>query len=263
MKKIVTAILLIFISIYNIHSEPNIIENYYKLLQSLQSGNDEQAYYVRKSIQKCFFSTAEAEKNGFSGVNVTDNYISNEVIPASTFIRRMSTAIHDDKKLKIDSFNVREPQKCTFPNLDKKTDIIYQTKVNVTFSINDTIKNITDYISTSRNFITTITKESRIFDSYQATIDAGILYNQKRFKEAYDKFSEVINHNPNDVNAIYRIAIMTAKGQGVKKNISEAKSLLVSIIKMNTRYDSSFNTLWDIKEKARTALYSLNTNQTV
>lgn len=257
MNKSVAFTLFMLMCILSAKSEPTVIANYYNLMQSLQAGNDEEAYNVREKLKKCFFSNPEAEKNGFSGVNVMDNYVSNDVIPSSTFIRRMAVAIHDDKRLRILSFNVGEPVKCAFPNMDKKNDIIYQTKVNVLFSINGTKKNVTDFISTSGNLITTITKESRVFDSYQAAIEAGILYNLKKYKEAYDIFLDLKKRNPEDANAIYRLAIMTAKGQGTKKNIPEAISLLKSILYLSPRDNNSWASLWNLKEKARTALYLL------
>lgn len=247
----------------------DVVKSYYGYMKNLRSAqNEDDAYKLRKSIQKCFYSPGNGVDEGFSGVNVKDNYINKDVVASNTFAGRIARAIHREKSLTIDSHSISNIEKSTQPNLTGGDDEIYQICVSVNYSFCGENKQCTDYINIYKSNIVKISDEpsfkkssdnrSGEFNAEKSTELAGSMYSRKQYKEAYAEYKKILDHDPNDINALYRLAIMTAKGHGVKRNIDEAISLLHKVNSVRVNYNHNyFYRLWDLKTKATDAIYFL------
>ncbi len=265
-KFVLSALFIIFGRFLCFSETPPVVDSYYTSIKGLETTNANKAFDLQECIMHCFAGKTKDDKSsGFSGINIYDNLtnnknnsLNNDTIPSNLFAQRLKRAIHEQKNLKLVAYTPVSSTYSMQPMLNGKgEDQLCQTKVEVTY-LKDNINRIprTEYLGIVDNKIVKITNDEFNIDAVSLTIEAAKLYTQKKYKEAYEMYKKVLTIDPTDINALYRLGIMTVRGQGTKKNVSVAKSYLDRVIHLSSKdYKGSWWDLWNLKTKAEEAYY--------
>lgn len=245
--------------------------DYYSSIKELETSNANRAFDLEDKIMYCFAGRSKNDKtSGFSGINIYDNLTSNDTIPSNVFAQRLRKSINEQKKLKLVSYNPTASVYAAQPILNgKDKDYLCQTKVEVTYlSIDNNNVSFTrprtEFLGIVANKIVSISNHELNVDALSLTIEAAKLYSQKKYKEAFETYKRVLSIEPNNINALYRLGIMTVKGQGTKKDRKVAEKYFYDATTVYEKSNSeSWYDLWNLREKAEDAYYYVSHNQVI
>ena len=219
----------------------SVVDTYYMSIQQLSGADPNEAFDLQNKIMLCFSGkTLNDRQTGFSGINIYNEFIGSDSIPSNLYAQRLMTAINKKKELKLNYYHKLDSAIFMQPQLNKKEENyqLGQTKVTLEYVYKARPLSKTEFIGVVNNQIVRISDSEIGIDAMSLTIKAAEFYTNKKYKDAFLAYQQVIKIEPNNVNALYRLGIMTAKGQGTKRNISVAKSYFEKIIGLTWRDDN-------------------------
>lgn len=259
MTKYLLVVITIYCSLLCFSQTPSVVNSYYSSIKGLETTNVNIAFDLQDRIMYCFAGkTRDDRSSGFSGINIVDNLISNDTIPSNLFAQRLRKAIHEERVLKLVTYNPISSTYSMQPMLSGKgEDQLCQTKVEVTYMkspLQETSR--VEYLGVVDNKIVSLTNNEFNIDAVSLTLEAAKLYTQKRYSDAFKTYKKVIEIEPNNINALYRLGIMAVKGQGIKKNLTLAKQYLKKATNITSKdYKGEWWDLWNLRTKAEEAYY--------
>ncbi|MBD5329507.1 MAG: SEL1-like repeat protein [Bacteroides sp.] len=248
---------------------PKVVTDYYDSIKRLSDSNEQDAFDLTDKIMCCFAGRSQDDRSsGFSGINIVDNLTTShpDTVPSNVFAQRLQRAIHEKKELRLDKCTTLESQYSMQPKLTDEGEVrLCQTKVETSYSGTTSLFNKrTEYLGIVDDKIVTISLNEMNMDVVGLTFEAARLFTLKKYAEAYATYQKILSMEPENINALYRLGIMTSKGKGTKKNLKEAIKLfdkaksLVRPSKSDRLFD--FNTL---RVKADEAWYHLTHSSVV
>lgn len=271
MIKILFTTLILLLSGLNLLADPtpNVVSVYYSSLKELETKDVNEAFDITNNLKSCFAGISRNDNvSGFSGINIVD-FIQKDTTSSNNFVARLEQRIHKDRTLGLSKSKIQSSTVSMQPEMyaeDKEKDVIIQTVVNTqywytdesAFSIKRNI-NQTEYLAVVNNKIVRLGTEEFNLDVVSITIRAAQLYSLKKFKEAYNLYEEALKIEPNNVNVLFRMGVMVAKGQGIRKDYKKAKEYFTKIMNMSST-DAKTDFMYEfyyLRDKAKMAYYYL------
>lgn len=214
---------------------PAVVEKYYNTMASMsEAQNDIEAVAYRKDLMYCF----KGKEKG--SIWVPNDFINwgyeNELkkIPANTYFTRFYELCFKQKKLRmqkdykiLSSRNISEAELKELKN--KNSNQYVQTVVLKTLSDGKITKTYSDTLLIDDGkivaFKNAIYTEGNDVDIEALRALAASYYSTKQYDKAYQTYKQIINHDPQNSNAYYRLAILTYQGKGCEKDLKQAIKL--------------------------------------
>lgn len=252
---------------------PPVVMEYYNSIKELETSDANQAYDLQNRIMYCFAGKNKDDISGFSGINIYDNLTANDTITSNVYAQRLRKIINEDKLLKLDYYNLQSSTYSSQPVLTGKGEVeLCQTKVEVIYLKNGIrLSPRIEYLGIVGNKIVSISNTELNLDAISLMLEAARLYTQKKYREAYSTYEKILSIEPNNMNALYRLGIMTVKGEGTKKNRKLAEQLFSRAMQVGIPKDfksldelwESLDELWELKNKIRDAYYYVTHTQVI
>lgn len=252
---------------------PNVVSVYYSSLKELETSDVNRAFDISDNLKSCFAGISRDDNvSGFSGINIVD-FIQKDTTSSNNFVARLEQRIHRDRTLGLNDTIIQSSTVTMQPEIyagDREKDLIIQTVVNTQYWYTDNSRikqyiNQTEYLAVVNNKIVRLGTEEFNLDVVSITIKAAQLYSSKKFKEAYKLYEAALKMEPNNVNVLFRMGVMIAKGQGIRKDYKKAKIYFTKIMSMKST-DAKTDFMYEfyyLRDKAEMAYYYLTHPQDV
>lgn len=249
--------------------QPSVITDYYTSLELLSKSNPQETFDLVNKIMCCFAGkNRDDPSSGFSGIDVVDNLTTKrtDTVPSNVFAQRLQRAINELKELRLESYKTLEFQYSMQPKITDEGEVkLCQTKVEALYSDGGSAASKRlEYLNIVDDKIVSISLNKMNKDPVGLTFEAARLYTLERYKEAYDIYREILDIEPENINALYRLGIMVSKGKGTKKNFKEAYKLFKKAESLNKDYNKTYIFDFDeIRDKAKAAVYHMEKHSVV
>lgn len=244
----------------NADNMPKVVDIYYSSLKNMETKDINEALTLEKTIKYCFYGVdANDKESGFSGINLYDNILGMDTVASNVFVQRMRKAIHEDRNLKLVSYRPSTVMETAQPMLPGGSKIkIIQTSAEVKYLKDGKSDQRKEFIGIADDKICRISSTEFSADILSLTLQASQMYTNKKYKEAYDIYLKIIESEPDDANALYRLGVMTAKGEGTKKSNKKAKIYFNGVLsaKSNVTFSISGSSS-ELRARSRDAIYYL------
>lgn len=244
---------------------PGVIHDYYSAMKSMYAADINAALDYEARMRFCYSEPMNKPEN-YGGIWMKDCFfkIYEDSVSSYAFTKRFRENVNEKKEFKVNDYAPRSCKTFTPPDIDKKGEKRY-TLVEVHIEVSDRSKSHTEYVTVLNNKISKIRDTEWSEDIQSLMVKAAKLYTEKKYNEAYGTYRRIISADPNNADAYYRLGVMTLRGQGVKKNISEARDLFYQIKFLDWKKSESLD-FWDfyeIKTKAEYAIYYIDHPQSI
>lgn len=202
-------------------SAPAVVEQFYGTMMRMNDvHNDSNAYKFRERIKDCFRGKED------SGIPVSNDFVywgyAGEKQTSNQYANIFYELAYQKKILRLESYSITSSEVISEVDLKRyrnQSDGLTQTVVKKTFSDGKTRKTFSDTLLVERNEIVVFrnTASYSIGEDIEALrAIAASYYTTKRYYSAYKTYEKILEIDPNNANAFYRLGIMHYYGKGCK-----------------------------------------------
>lgn len=211
---------------YNIPT-PAVVMRLYSTIETIAKATSEaQARDYKDIIIHCFHGI----EDGNSGIDVPNDFLiwsnntTNKTLTAKIYAETIKKLCYEQKRIKLSQYSIGTSHYLTEPEIKKRgfepgKDYI-ETIVHKTFTDNRISKTFQDTVIVENEEITLLVNSSytrdNIVDVKTLRALAAHYYTQKQYYKAYETYQKIIDIDPKNANAYYRLGIMTYYQQGCR-----------------------------------------------
>ncbi len=214
---------------------PNVVSVFYRTLKQMSSAsNDNQAYDYREIITNCFRGKED------NGINVPNDFYDWGYAKVKTMSSNSYAQLYEDfsyrqKRFRMDRYEIVKNQyrsEADFGKYKSQRCNIVQTVVRKTMTNGTKSKNISDTLITEgdqivvfRNSLFSGKSDKDEVDIEVLRVKAADYYSSGYYRLAYQAYIKIIELDPKNANAYYRLGVMTYYKKGCYPRNARKESL--------------------------------------
>ena len=232
-RSIIFTILMVMTSIVMMADPaPAVVERFYKTMEDMSAApNESRAMDYRTELMNCFKGR---ESSGIWVPNDFDlwGYENEKMLTANAYSTRFYQLAYKQKKIRMTNYTIQKSHPISeveLRNFKNKSNGLIQTVVKKILSDGSTTKAFSDTLIVENGKIAVFRnalyngEDNVDLEALRAL--AASYYSNKQYSKAYQTYERIIEHDPGNGNAYYRLAILTYMGKGCKHNRSKAIEL--------------------------------------
>lgn len=238
-------------------STPEVVTTFYQTLQKLsQATNDRQATDCQDIIQDCFLGRSEV-----SGINVPNDFSTwgfkeEKHIPANVYSRRAYILFYEEHKVKMTDYTIEESEYISEVDLSKyknKSKDLIRTIVRKTFSDGVKTRAFADTLIIDKGGKISVFNNAETEDVNALRALAANYYSSKLYYHAYRTYERILQLEPKNANAYYRLSLLTFWRQGcyLSAKAAHQKGLEYAEKAKSLGYSKAETAIYYMKTKSR------------